>query len=247
MGHKIKHKKKIKEDATIEQPVEEIVEDYNDQFVEIANEALDKAISYKYWILGSMIVVVTIVAAYSFYKANLKSNMLSVSNSFSEASSSMDAEVVANSEATGQFKTEEEKLNNVIEKFELFKKNNPGAQLVTLADLNIANSYYKLSKYNEALVAYDKFIAKTKDNTLKELASLRKGVILKELKKYDDAIVILTTLNSSKNSYIAPASLFQVGEIYSLKKDDVKAKTFYNRLVKEYSNSLFGQKAKSKL
>jgi len=246
MGHKIKHKIKEKKQEVVEE--EQVVEEYNDQFVEIANEALDKAINYKYWILGVVVATVIAVGGYSIYLSGQKASMLKESNAFSEAASVLDAEVINNSEATGQFKTNEEKLNAAIEKLEVFKKNHKSSKLVVIANLNIANSYYELSKFKEAISYYDKFITATTDDTLKEVALLRKGMAYKELKDYDKAISTLEKLNSSKNSYIAPASLFQMGEVYTLKKDTAKAKTFFERIVKEHDEkSLFGQKAKSKL
>lgn len=249
VGHKIKHKVKVKEEEqpVLEQPVEEIVEDYNDQFVEIANEALDKAINYKFWILGAIAITVAIVATFSVIKASKESKELKVSTAFSEATNVLEAEVIENSAADGQFKTNKDKLNAVIEKFESFKRENPNTKLAIIADLHIANSYYELGKYDEALTSYNSFITKTDDSSLKELASLRKGIILKETSKYDDAISALEKLNGSKNNYIAPASLYQIAEIYSLKKDDTKAKTFYERVKKEYSESFFSRKAATKL
>ncbi len=243
MGHRIKHKAKEKGKEKLNEVQEQ---EYNDQFVEIANEALDKAVSYKYWILGLVLVSLIAAASYSIYKSRKEANIVQTSKAFLKANSILSEEIVDNSKAENKFKNNNEKLEAAIEEFKNFNKNN-SSTLNKIANLQIANSYYELAKYEEALKYYDLFLKDCEDS-MKGVVILKKGIILKEMKKFDEALKVLNKNLKSENSYVSAASLFQSAEIYGIKKDEKNEKAFLQRIVDEHANMpFFVQKAKNKL
>lgn len=245
MGHKIKHKaKKRKEEIENVEVVEEEVE-YNDQFVEIANKALNSSIKYKYIVFALIFIAVGIAGTLAFIESSRNKKVNNLSQEFSKTLSIYNAEVVPNSEAEGQFKTTKEKLNKAIEEFNLFIVAHPNTELSIIANMYIGNSYYELGEYDKAINAYDVFIKENSNKDLTELVTLKKAEILNNNKKdISKAIEVFKSLKDSKNEYIASVSLYKLSEIYKNKKDDKSSKEFYEELNKRFPKSYYASKAK---
>jgi len=245
VGHKIKHKPKKSKEEIIEVVEEEV--EYNDQFVDIANKALNSTIKYKYIVYALIVVAIGIAGTLAFMDSSKKSKSAALSEEFAVALSVFNAEVIPNSEADGQFKTSKEKLTKAIEEFKSFNSAHRDSSLAVISKLYIANSYFGLSDYDNAIKFYDEVIASSKLNDLKEIASLKKAISLKEKKNIDKSIEIFKAIKASENTYIASFSLYTLAEIYKDKKDVKTAKTFLDELNKKYSSSLYALKAKSSI
>ena len=243
MGNRIKHKAKKSKEEVIDVVNEEL--EYNDQFVDIANKALNTSIKNKYFVFAAIIAAVIIAGTLAFMDSSKKSKAITLSKEFSSALAIYDSEVIPNSEADGQFKTNKEKLEKAIDSFETFSTAHKGSTLSVVSKLYIANSYFELSEYDKAIKAYDEVIAGAKILDFKEIATLKKAISLKESKKIDEAIKTFEGIKASKNTYVASFSLYTLVEIYQAKKDSKKAKVFFDELNKNYSDSMYAFKAKS--
>jgi predicted negative regulator of RcsB-dependent stress response len=242
VGHKIKHKSKTKKDEIVDVLNEEV--EYNDQFVEIANKALNSSIKYKYIVFALIFLAVAVAGTLAFMESSQKKKAIVLSQEFSSALAVFNSDVVPNSEAEGQFKTTKEKLDKAIEEFNSFITAHPNTKLAIISKLYIGNAQYELGNYDEALKSYDDFINSTKDSNLKELVILKKSEIFREKKSEKDAIETLKSIKDSKNEYIASVSLFNLSEIYKEKKDEKLSKEYYEELNKKYPDSYYASKAK---
>ncbi len=241
MGHKIKHKSKVKEEKVVD-AVEEI--EYNDQFVDIANKALNTSIKYKYAVLGAIIAAVVVAGILAFVENNKKKQVSEISSDFSKAIAVYSTEIVTDSETEGKFKTYKDKLNKSIEEFSSFVTKYPKSELSGIAKMYIANSYYGLSDYDNALKFYKEAIASVKNQSLKEVLILKEANILSLKKENDRSIEVFDKIKNAKNTYVASASLYNLSELYKLKKDDTKSKEMIDELNKKYPKSIFALKNK---
>jgi len=245
VGHKIKHKPKVKKEEIIQQPeaAEEEFE-YNDQFVEIANKALDTSIRYKYIVFALIFISIAVAATLAFIDSNKKKKVATVSQEFSKALSVYNAEVVPNSEAEGQFKTTKQKYNKAIEEFTAFISAHPKTELANISKMYIANAYYNMNDYDNALKYYDNFLNSNDENDLKELVSLKKAQIYKDAKKNKDkAVELFKKLKDSENEYIASISLYSLFQINKDKNKD-EAKKYADELAKKFPDSYYNSKLK---
>ena len=239
MGNRIKHKAKRSKEEVIDVVEEEV--EYNDQFVDIANKALNSSIKNKYLVFAAVAVAVIVAATLAFIDSSKKSKAVSLSKEFSSALAVYNSEVIANSEAEGQFKTTKEKLEKAIDEFEEFTNSHKGSKLSVISKLYTANSYFDLADYDKAIEAYDQVISDSKLVDLKDIATLKKAISLKEKKSIKESIEVFKTIRASKNSYIASFSLYTLAEMHKAKE----AKIFLDELEKNYSGSFYALKAKS--
>jgi CBS domain-containing protein len=93
-----------------EEVVQEEEFEYNDQFVEIANKALNSTIKYKYVVFALIFIAIAVAGTLAFIDFNKKKQTITVSQEFSEALAIYNSDIVPNSEADNEFKTEEKKL-----------------------------------------------------------------------------------------------------------------------------------------
>jgi len=241
VGHKIKHKPKVKK-GVVENLVEEEVE-YSDEFVDIANKALDTSIKYKYVVFAMIFVAIAIAGTLAFMDSSKKKKINTLSQEFSKALSVYNAEVIPNSQAEGQFKSTKEKLNKAIEEFNSFIAAHPNTKLSNIMNMYIGNAYYQLNDFDNAIKSYDLFLSSNDDNNLKELISLKKAEILNDNKKNTDkAIEVYKSLKDSKNEYIASISLYKLANIFKTKKDNKSSKKFIDELNKKFPKSYYALK-----
>ncbi len=242
MGHKIKHKPKVKKEEIIENVEAEEVE-YSDEFVEIANKALNTSIKYKYVVFAIIFIAIAVAGTLAFMDSSKKKKITTLSQDFSKTLAVYNAEVIPNSEAEGQFKSTKEKLNKAIEEFNSFIAAHPNTELSNISNMYLGNTYYELGKFDDAIKAYDTFLASNDANDLKELITLRKAEILNDNKhNTEKAVEIYKSLTDSKNEYIGSVSLYKLVKIYKAKKDEATAKKFTDKLNKKFPKSYYALK-----
>ncbi len=252
MAHKIKHKVKVKKEEQIQQaPVEtpeEIV--YQDQFIEVANKALSKSVSYKYLIFALFLGAFVVTGVYSYIKHSNDTKAVEMASHFFTAQEVFERPVVSvNSEEKLEtaFTTAEEKYKTAVSLFESFAIKHNDSELGSVATLYAANSLFEMGKLEDSIRYYESFINKTETIELKELAKLKLAKTLYLTKEFDKALNYLDQIVSSTNKYIASASLFQKGEVYDSKNQKDKAKESYLKIVKDFEGSFYATKAQKKL
>ncbi len=241
VGHKIKHKSKVKEEKVVDS-VEEV--EYNDQFVDIANKALNTSIKYKYAVLGAVVAAILIAGILAFVENSQKKQVNEISYDFSKAIAVYNAEIVKDTQEQGKFKNHKEKLNKSVEEFSAFIAKHPKSELAGLAKMYVANSYYELADYDNSLKYYKEAISSVTNKSLQEALMLKEANILSLKKENDKSIEVFNKIKDAKNTYVASASLYNLAELYKLKNDNAKSKEMIDELNKKYPESLFASKIK---
>ncbi len=139
---------------------------------------------------------------------------------------------------------EKDSLREALSKFkEAFDKNRSAETLYY-----IANTEYKLGKYDEAIRSLNKIVKEFKDNKeILSLAYLKKATILLKQDKKEDALRVLNELYSSDTRYLKDVALYEEARILEDlgKKEDAKKK--YEELVKKYPASPYKATAEAKI
>ena len=69
------------------------------------------------------------------------------------------------------------------------------------------------------------------------MISLRRAILLKKMKKYDEA---LNQIASIENSLFGDKSIIMAGQIYEqIYNDNEKAMEYYMRIINNYTNSIY--------
>jgi TolA-binding protein len=110
------------------------------------------------------------------------------------------------------------------------------------AETRLADSYFVLKSYNNALEYYDKIIAK--HNSSEDYALFQRGIIQGLQGSQDAKIATLTeVLNRFPNSDYADDASFEIAYAYFLKGDGPTAKTDLEAMVAKYPHSSYVPRA----
>ena len=97
----------------------------------------------------------------------------------------------------------------------------------------------KQGKISEASQLLDYIIKNNKDLKLAPLISLRRATVLMRLKKFDQA---LSQVQSIENTIFADRSIIMSGQIYEqIYNNTQKALTYYMRIINDYSDSIYSE------
>ena len=97
----------------------------------------------------------------------------------------------------------------------------------------------KQGKISEASQLLDYIIKNNKDSELVPLISLRRAIVLMRLKKFDQA---LSQVQSIENTIFADRSIIMSGQIYEqIYNNTQKALTYYMRIINDYSDSIYSE------
>ena len=97
----------------------------------------------------------------------------------------------------------------------------------------------KQGKISEASQLLDYIIKNNKDLELVPLISLRRAIVLMRLKKFDQALI---QVQSIENTIFADRSIIMSGQIYEqIYNNTQKALTYYMRIINDYSDSIYSE------
>ncbi|MED5553800.1 MAG: tetratricopeptide repeat protein [Candidatus Neomarinimicrobiota bacterium] len=97
----------------------------------------------------------------------------------------------------------------------------------------------KQGKISEASQLLDYIIKNNKDSELVPLISLRRAIVLMRLKKFDQA---LSQVQSIENTIFADRSIIMSGQIYEqIYNNTQKALAYYMRIINDYSDSIYSE------
>lgn len=260
MGSKIKHtpkkrKSDFQQQSQQENALPEALE-YHDDFVDVANKALEKTISYKYWVVGGIAVALAIAIISSVITNSNKTSLAARSIAFSMGQSDYQKPVAGvdapAGELTESFANDTEKYQSVVKKLDNFLANHKGSSLAPAAHLYKGNAFFQLSKMEDAKKEYKLFVENTQNSDLRDLVQLRIALILKKENKSKDASKLLQVLGKSQNFYVQTAALYSLGELYEQQKNNDDAQKTFKQVVKltnenKNATSPYGSKAKLKV
>jgi len=111
-----------------------------------------------------------------------------------------------------------------------------------------AGIYLSQNKYNEGREYLLKFVNKSPSSFFAPLALHRAGIICEKLNDLNGAFQIFNRLEKEYNGcIIADEIYYDLGRMYHKKGDLIKAKEYYNKVIKDYPISIFNTKAKKRL
>lgn len=114
-------------------------------------------------------------------------------------------------------------------------------EISKIAFIEFLKSEYllKQGKISEASQLLDYIIKNNKDLELVPLISLRRAIVLMRLKKFDQA---LSQVQSIENTIFADRSIIMSGQIYEqIYNNTQKALTYYMRIINDYSDSIYSE------
>ncbi len=112
----------------------------------------------------------------------------------------------------------------------------------------IAGLFLSENKYNEGREYLLKFVDESPSSFFAPLALHRAGVICEKLNDINGTFRILGRLEKEyKECIIADEIYYDIGRMNHKKGDFLKAKEYYNRVIKDYPMSIFNSKAKKRL
>jgi predicted negative regulator of RcsB-dependent stress response len=112
----------------------------------------------------------------------------------------------------------------------------------------LGNIYFSQKKFDDAEKELKIFLESPVSDTFELLAQYKRALTFENMGKLDEAVKILMDLNENKaGSIISDQVLFSLGRIAVKKGKPASAKTFYNNLLTNYSDSGLAQFARKRL
>ncbi len=142
-------------------------------------------------------------------------------------------------------KNSKENLKEALEKFQKAYKKEKSAQTLYY----IANTYYKLGQYDEALKTLDKLIKEFDDEKeILSMAYIKKATILLKQDKKQTALKVYDELYALKdNPYFKDVALYEASRILESMGQKDEAKKRLEKLVKEFPASPYRAYAENKI
>jgi len=146
------------------------------------------------------------------------------------------------------FSNEGEKYDRVINAYSEILKNYKGTKAAAESYLGIGNSYYNQGKYKEAKEYYNSFASKYPKDMLLAKAISGRAYCNYQLGNFREAIADwqdVTTVYTHSDVYFD--SKMHMGIAYEKLKEKNKAKSIYEEIEKEGSDSDWGREAKARI
>ncbi len=117
------------------------------------------------------------------------------------------------------------------------------------ANYILGNIYFEDKKFEESYNHFQAYVQKTSLNDALHPIALNKAAIaLEEQGRIDEALSILIKYEEkAKDSIVMDQVLYNIGRLYALSGDRLKARDYYNRLMLAYPDSSFADRAKERL
>lgn len=113
----------------------------------------------------------------------------------------------------------------------------------------LGNLLYEDGKYGEAFDMFNVFMKKSSSKDLFiPIAVNKASVCLEEQGKIDEAISLLAKFESdNSDSIVQDQVLYNLGRLYSVKGDRLKAREYYNKVLSGFPESAFSERARERL
>jgi len=117
------------------------------------------------------------------------------------------------------------------------------------ANYILGNIYFEDRKFEESHKHFQAYVRKTSTkDALHPLALNKSAIALEELGRIDEALSVLTKYEEKvKESVVMDQVLYNIGRLYAISGDRLKARDYYNRLMLIYPDSAFADRAKERL
>ena len=117
------------------------------------------------------------------------------------------------------------------------------------ANYILGNIYFEDKKFEESHKHFQAYVQKTSvKDALHPLALNKSAIALEELGRIDEALSILIKYEEKvKDSVVMDQVLYNIGRLYALSGDRLKARDYYNRIILVYPDSSFADRAKERL
>ncbi len=113
----------------------------------------------------------------------------------------------------------------------------------------LGNLLFEDGKYGEAFDMFNVFMKKSSSKDLFiPIAVNKASVCLEEQGKIDEAIALLLKFESdNSDSIVQDQVLYNLGRLYSVKGDRLKAREYYNKVLSGFPESAFADRARERL
>jgi TolA-binding protein len=142
----------------------------------------------------------------------------------------------------------EKNLNKAIEELNSLIKSSIWGYVNENGYYVIAGIFLSQNKYNEGKEYFLKFADKSPSSFFAPLALHRAGIICEKMNDLNGAFQIFNRLEKEyKDCIISDEINYDLGRMNYIKGDLLKAKEYYNKVIKDYPMSIFNLKAKKRL
>jgi len=112
----------------------------------------------------------------------------------------------------------------------------------------LGNILFEEKRYGEAYQAFDIFIKKSSDNVLVPIAINKAAICLEEDGQIDNAVALLNKyIGDSKNKISMDQMYYNLGRLYQLSNNQIKAREAFKHIVDEYPESVYANRSKERL
>lgn len=113
----------------------------------------------------------------------------------------------------------------------------------------LGNILFTDNKYKDAYDMFDKFIKKSSDDEVFVPIAINKAAVcLEEQGKLDEAIAFLSKYeNDYADSIVADQISYNLGRLYYMKNDQIKAREYFNSVISKFSDSIYAERSKERL
>jgi len=113
----------------------------------------------------------------------------------------------------------------------------------------IGNIFFTEKKYKEAYDMFEFFIKKSSDDKVFiPIAVNKASICLEEQGKIDEAIAFLVKFESDySDSIVSDQIHYNLGRLFSLKNNQIKAREYFNNVVAKYPDSIYAERSKERL
>jgi predicted negative regulator of RcsB-dependent stress response len=137
----------------------------------------------------------------------------------------------------------DERLNRALD---LFKKSY-AAKKRPFIQLYVANCYYELGRYDEAITALNELSSRTTDTRLTSLAQYKTAMAYARKSDFDKALKVFNDIEKIKNSPFRDLAVIESAKILELVGRHDEAKEKYKRLVSDFPKSPLANEAAAKV
>jgi tetratricopeptide (TPR) repeat protein len=112
----------------------------------------------------------------------------------------------------------------------------------------IAGLFASMDMNDEAKSYMLKFADKSPGSFFAPIALNRAAIICEQMEKQDEAFAIFQKLEKDyEDCIIIDEIYYNLGRIYQIKGEKVKAREYYNKIISSYPRSIFAEKARKRL